>query len=260
MQPVWGARGNMVAKQCKLRANAAMQPPGGATPKILIVDDDPAIRDVVGFALARAGYTTVEAADGRAALACFASEGADLVILDVMLPELDGIEVCRELRRTSQVPILFLSSRDEEVDRIVGLEIGGDDYLAKPFSPRELVARVRAVLRRLAPRPEPTPAATSATLTHGRLRIDLESLRASWDGRELVLTATEFGILRTLLERPGKVFSRDELIDRAYATERVVNDRTIDSHVRRLRAKFASIGATPIETVAAFGYRLGSCA
>ena len=235
--------------------------PASNPPKILIVDDDPAIRDVVGFALARAGFVTIEAADGRAALQRFAADGADLVVLDVILPELDGIEVCRALRRTSQVPILFLSSRDEEVDRIVGLEIGGDDYLAKPFSPRELIARVRAVLRRVAPQPaHADPNLDRAEkLQHGRLVIDLESLRARWDGQEVVLTATELGILRTLLARPGRVFSRDELMDRAYATERVVNDRTIDSHVRRVRAKFASVGAAPIETLPGFGYRLGPC-
>lgn len=239
-------------------------PPPHATklPKILVVDDDPAIRDVVCFALARAGFATTEAADGRAALARFAAEGADLVVLDVILPELDGIEVCRALRRTSQVPILFLSSRDDEVDRIVGLEIGGDDYLAKPFSPRELVARVRAVLRRLASQPSQseTTKDRGAMLEHGRLRIDLESLRASWDGQEVILTATELGILRVLLARPGRVFSRDELMDRAYVTEHIVNDRTIDSHVRRVRAKFASVGAAPIETLSGFGYRLGPCA
>ncbi len=236
-------------------------PPASNPPKILIVDDDPAIRDVVRFALARAGFVTTEAADGRAALERFEAEGADLVVLDVILPELDGIEVCRALRRTSQVPILFLSSRDEEVDRIVGLEIGGDDYLAKPFSPRELIARIRAVLRRIAPQPMQSDAnpGRAQKLQHGRLVIDLESLRARWDGQEVVLTATELGILRTLLARPGRVFSRDELMDRAYATEHVVNDRTIDSHVRRVRAKFASVGAAPIETLAGFGYRLGPC-
>jgi two-component system OmpR family response regulator len=231
----------------------------GSRPKILIVDDDAAIRDVVRFALERAGFATVEAADGRAAIDRFAAEGADLVILDVMLPERDGIDVCRALRRTSQVPILFLSSRDDEVDRVVGLEIGGDDYIAKPFSPRELVARVRAVLRRLTPPAATADAERPQTLGHGRLAMDLDGMRATWDGREIPLTATEFGILRALLSRPGKVFSRDELMDRAYTTERIVSDRTIDSHVRRVRARFAAFGATPIETLPGFGYRLGSC-
>jgi two-component system OmpR family response regulator len=183
--------------------------------------------------------------------------GADLVILDVMLPGMDGIEVCRTLRRSNQVPVLFLSSRDEEVDRIVGLEIGGDDYLSKPFSPRELVARVRALLRRAAAPPVQPVAGTS--LAHGRLSIDLDTLRVHWDGQDVALTATEFGLVRTLLSQPGKVFSRDELMDRAYATERIVSDRTIDSHIRRVRSKFADNGTDPIETVPGFGYRLGSC-
>jgi len=234
--------------------------PATSRPRILVVDDDPAIREVVVFALVRAGFATTEAADGLAAIERFAADGADLVVLDVMLPELDGIEVCRTLRRASDVPILFLSSRDEEVDRVVGLEIGGDDYLAKPFSPRELVARVRAVLRRVTAPLAPTPPDSGGTkLAHGRLVIDLEMVRATWDGREVVLTATELGVLRTLLSRPGRVFSRDELMDRAYTTERIVSDRTIDSHVRRVRAKFARVGAAPIETLPGFGYRLGPC-
>ncbi len=220
-------------------------------PNILIVDDDPAIREVIRFALSRDGFKTEEAATGVEALALAAA--ADLVVLDVMMPGLDGIACCRELRRTSAVPVLFLSSRDEDVDRIVGLEVGGDDYLGKPFSPRELVARVKAILRRgVAP-------AMREVLSHGRLALDVGAIRATWDGREVALTATEFGILRTLMQRTGRVVSRDGLMDGAYAVERVVNDRTIDSHVRRLRAKFAAVDAAPIETLAGFGYRLGPC-
>ncbi|HEX7970008.1 MAG TPA: response regulator transcription factor [Stellaceae bacterium] len=226
--------------------------------KILIVDDDPAIREVVGFALGRAGFETVEASDGKAALERFAAAKPDLVVLDVLMPGLDGIEVCRELRRRGSVPILFLSSKDDEVDRIVGLEIGGDDYLVKPFSPRELVARVKALLRRAAA-PEP-PAGAATVLRHGRLSLDLEQVRAAWDGQEVALTATEFGILRTLMSRPGKVYTRDNLMDGAYGIDKVVSDRTIDSHVRRLRAKFAAIGAEPIETLHGFGYKLAACA
>jgi two-component system, OmpR family, response regulator len=267
VQRVRARRAAAVAFACSSRANAFVALPiPAAPPRILVVDDDPAIRDVVGFALTRAGFAVATAADGRAALARFAAEGAALIVLDVMLPELDGIEVCRALRRTSAVPILFLSSRDEEVDRVVGLEIGGDDYLTKPFSPRELVARVRAVLRRQAPPvlAEAVPVSPAPTerpvLRHNRLALDLDALRASWDGRDVALTATELGVLRTLLARPGRVFTRDELMDRAYGTERVVNDRTIDSHVRRVRAKFAAVGAQPIETLPGFGYRLGPCA
>ncbi|WP_426956850.1 response regulator [Muricoccus radiodurans] len=231
-------------------------------PRILIVDDDPAIRDVVSFALSRAGFEIVTASDGAEGLARAGDSAPDLIVLDVMLPEMEGTEVCRAIRRSgSDVPILFLSSRDDEVDRVVGLEIGGDDYLTKPFSPRELVARVRAILRRGAPAPVPaSTAATEEVLRHGRLVLDPGAARAMWDGMEVVLTATEFGLLRTLMRRPGRVLSRDALMDGAYAVERVVSDRTIDSHVRRLRAKFAAVGAAPVETLPGFGYRLGPCA
>ena len=167
-------------------------------PFVLIVDDDPAIRDVVRIALQRDGFTTDEAVDGAEALRRIAAAPPDLVVLDVTLPELDGTEVCRTLRRDSAVPVLFLSSRDDPVDRIVGLEIGGDDYLTKPFSPRELVARVRAILRR-----GTTATAPATATTHGRLRLDPESLRVTWDTTEIPLTATELGVLRTLLARPA---------------------------------------------------------
>jgi two-component system OmpR family response regulator len=233
-------------------------------PRILIVDDDPAIREVVRFALSRAGFATLEAAEGAAGLEMARRQLPDLMVLDVMLPEMEGTELCRALRAgggpAAAIPVLFLSSRDDEVDRVVGLEIGGDDYLTKPFSPRELVARVRAVLRRGAPAPPtPTPAPGEEVLRHGRLALDPATARVTWDGREVVLTATEFGLLRTLLRRPGRVLNRDALMDGAYAVERIVADRTIDSHVRRLRAKFAALGAAPVETLPGFGYRLGAC-
>jgi two-component system OmpR family response regulator len=234
--------------------------------KVLIVDDDPHIREVVRFALQKAGYHTVEAADGRAALARFTETRPDLVVLDILMPELDGTEVCRQIRAQSRVPIVFLSSRDEEVDRIVGLELGGDDYLTKPFSPRELVARVRAVLRRTVPPPPgEEPGAGEASrptgqVTHGQLTLDLDRFVARWGEAEVVLTVTEFGLLRTLMRYPGKVYSRDELMAHAYEGLHVVTDRTIDSHVRRVRRKFAQAGAADlIETVHGVGYRLGDC-
>ena len=224
--------------------------------RILIVDDDKAIRDVVRFALVKAGYETVEAETGGAALACFAEAAPDLIVLDITLPELDGTEICRRIRRESAVPILFLSSRDEEFDRVLGLELGGDDYLTKPFSPRELVARIKAVLRRGG---APVAVEKARILSHGILTLDLDAVRASWNGQEVALTATEFGILRTLMTRPGKVYSRDSLMDGAYSIDKIVSDRTIDSHVRRLRAKFEAIGAAPVETLHGVGYKLGAC-
>lgn len=227
-------------------------------PKILLVDDDPHIRDMVRFALAREGFAVIEAGDGLEGLRLAENERPDLILLDVMMPEMDGTEVCRRLRRDSRVPIIFLSSRDDEIDRVLGLELGGDDYVGKPFSPRELVARVKAVLRRLEP-PAGKPPATPVELRHGRLRLDLEGFRAYWDAAEVVLTVTEFAILRTLAERPNKAFSRDGLMDGAYALDHYVSDRTIDSHVRRVRAKFQAVGGAPVETVHGLGYKLSAC-
>ena len=227
---------------------------------VLIVDDDPHIREVVRFALEKAGFDTMEAEDGELALARFLQREPDLVVLDILMPEMDGTEVCRRLRARSRVPIVFLSSKDEEVDRIVGLELGGDDYVTKPFSPRELMARVRAVLRRTgALREDPEDGGRRAILAHGKLRLDPERFQAFWGSREITLTVTEFGILKTLLRHPGKVYTRDELVDGAYRDHVEVADRTIDSHVRRVRAKFADAGGDPIETVHGLGYKIGPC-
>ncbi len=162
----------------------------------------------------------------------------------------------------SAVPIVFLSSKDEEVDRIVGLELGGDDYVTKPFSPRELVARVRAVLRRSSATEAALSRATAddrRVSRYGKLRLDEDQFTAFWGEREVILTVTEFGILRTLLRKPGKVYTRNELMSSAYQYNNVVSDCTIDSHVRRLRTKFAAVQATPIETVHGVGYKLGRC-
>ncbi|MCC6136128.1 MAG: response regulator [Candidatus Contendobacter sp.] len=228
-------------------------------PTILVVDDDPHIREVISFALQKAGFATLEAENGAQALTRFQEAGPDLVVLDIVMPELDGTEVCKALRRISTVPIVFLSSRDDEVDRILGLELGGDDYVTKPFSPRELTARVRAILRRgKGEAPDAVPAGEQH-IEHGRLRLNLDRYAAFWQDQEVVLTLTEFGILRTLLGHPGKVFNRDQLMDGSYQDYRVVSDRTIDSHVRRVRAKFKAVGADPIETLHGIGYRLGIC-
>lgn len=228
-------------------------------PTILIVDDDPHIRDVISFALKKDGFTTCEAGDGEQALSQFQAVQPDLVILDIVMPELNGTEVCKKLRRNSAIPIIFLSSRDDEVDRILGLELGGDDYVTKPFSPRELTARVRAILRRGKGEGPTVAVPDEHWLEHGRLRLAVDRYLAFWQGQEVVLTLTEFGILRTLLQHPGKVFNRDQLMDGGYQDYRVVSDRTIDSHVRRVRAKFKAVGADPIETLHGIGYRLGPC-
>ncbi len=226
--------------------------------KILLIDDDPHIRDIVRFALARENFTVVEAEDGARGLALAASEAPDLIILDITMPELDGTEVCRRVRRDSRVPIIFLSARDDEIDRILGLELGGDDYVGKPFSPRELVARVKAVLRRMEEPARPA-APAECELRHGHLRLDLDGFRAFWRDHEIVLTVTEFALLRTLAGRPGKVFSRDGLMDGAYALDHYVSDRTVDSHIRRVRAKFQAVDGAPVDTVHGLGYKLTDC-
>lgn len=226
---------------------------------ILVADDDPHIRDVIGFALEKAGHRTLVARDGEEAIARFAAEAPDLVILDVGMPEIDGLEVCRRIRKASDVPILFLSARDEEIDRILGLEIGGDDYVTKPFSPRELVARIGVIMRRVA-RPDGPPQPASASLTQGGLALDRDRHEARFCGQAFGLTATEFQVLAAFLERPGHVFDRDRLMKAAYPANIYVSDRTIDSHIRNLRAKLSALGCdSVVETVHGVGFRLGAC-
>jgi two-component system OmpR family response regulator len=222
--------------------------------EILIVDDDQHIREVVRFALQKAGHVVREAGDGVVALRAIAEREPDLVVLDILMPEQDGLSTCRAIRARSQLPIIFLSSRDEELDRVIGLELGGDDYMSKPFSPRELVARVAAVLRRAAA--TVAPGAAGAQRAPGELRMDLARHRCEHAGRELTLTGTEFGLLQALLDAPGRVLSRAQLVERAYGEGHYISDRTVDSHIRRLRKKLSDAGADPIETVYGVGYRL----
>jgi two-component system OmpR family response regulator len=227
--------------------------------QILVVDDDPHIREVVAFAVEKAGMGVVQASDGRQALEMAAKHKPDLLVLDISMPEMDGLEVCRTLRKSSDVPILFLSSRDEEIDRIIGLELGGDDYVTKPFSPRELVARINAILKRRNG-PSASPADQPQKLSHGKVTIDAASYTALCNGKTVPLTATEFMLLLALFRSAERVFTRDELMDRAYG-DITVADRTIDSHIRRVRQKFALHDiADVIETVHGIGYKLGTCA
>lgn len=227
---------------------------------ILVVDDDPHIRQLLVFALGKAGMATHEAEDGEEAVAMIAACPPDLVILDINMPRMDGLEVCRRVRATSAVPILFLSSRDDEIDRVLGIELGADDYVVKPFSPREVVARTQAILRRAGAAPPAAAENSTAIIAHNCLLLDSESWRASWDGKDVALTVTEFTMLQTLASRPGKVFSRDAIIDRLHGPGFAVTDRTIDSHIRNLRAKFAAVGGESlIETRPGIGYALGPC-
>lgn len=220
---------------------------------ILVADDDGHIREVLRYALERAGHRVLEAGDGARALELAAEPGVDLLLLDILMPEADGLTVCREILARRRLPIVFLTSRADELDRVLGLELGADDYVVKPFSPREVVARVKAVLRRAqAPAAEPR-----TVLACGPLSLDPDRRTCHWAAHEVALTATEFALLAALMARPGKVYTRDELVTRAYGLGHAITDRTIDSHVRRIRRKLAEAGADePLETVHGVGYRL----
>ncbi len=218
-------------------------------PEVLVVDDDPRLREVVRYTLARAGFRVREAGDGLAALAEVRASRPDLVLLDVLMPGLDGISACRELRAEHDVPVVFLSSRGEEIDRVLGLDLGGDDYIAKPFSPTELVSRIRAVLRRAA-RPAPRE-----TLVEREVRIDLRAHRAFAREAELDLTATEFRMLAALLADAGAIVTRAAMVRAAYGGPHHVSERTLDSHVRGVRNKLRVHALDHIVTVTAVGWR-----
>lgn len=220
--------------------------------KILVVDDELDIVQLLQAYLERAGYAVVTAVEGRAALAVFRRERPNLVVLDLNLPELDGLDVCRQIRRQSDVPIIMLTARIEETDRLIGLELGADDYVVKPFSPREIVARVRAVLRRSEGAP-----VRAEVLSAGGVKLDLTRRTASVNGRPLDLTTMEFDLLAVLLEHAGKVFSRQEFLDRIQGSAFEGYDRTVDVHIKNLRKKLGDDPQNPcfIETVRGVGYR-----
>ena len=225
---------------------------------VLLVEDETKLAEVVRGELQSLGYEVVHAADGLQALALHEQHDPDLVILDWMLPRLDGLEVLRRIRQTSAVPLLMLTARGEEMDRVVGLEVGADDYMTKPFSVRELVARVRALLRRvahvqqiLASDREPS----SQALTYGSLRLDPGAYAAQVAGRNLGLTRTEFDLLHFMMRHPGRAFSRDYLLDAVWGESYVSGDRSVDNAILRLRRKLGDMGEI-VETVWGVGYRL----
>jgi DNA-binding response OmpR family regulator len=220
---------------------------------ILLVDDEDAVQKLLAFPLERDGFRVVQARDGEEALARFAEERVDLVVLDLMLPKLDGLEVCKRLRSSSSVPIIMLTARDDELDKVLGLELGADDYITKPFSIREFRSRVRALLRRAA-----IPAATEEeTLERDGLRIDLGRRDVEVSGREVQLTYVEFELLRTLAASPGRVFTREMLLQALWGGSDYREPRTIDVHVRHLREKLENDPSEPefILTVRGVGYR-----
>lgn len=225
----------------------------GRTATVLIVDDDEKIRELVRLYLARDGHRTLEAADGPSALEIARSQHCDLVLLDVMLPGIDGLEVCRQLRDSGDTPIVLLTARSGDADKVIGLDLGADDYVVKPFSPRELMARVRAQLRR-----RRTLEVDQPSLTAGDLVVDPSAMRVEQGGREIVVTASEFRLLYALMSRPMRVFSRDDLINAIHADDDPgIIDRTIDVHLGRLRRKLGDDASVPrlIGTVRSVGYR-----
>jgi two-component system OmpR family response regulator len=219
-----------------------------APARILVVDDELHIREVIQYALAREGFAVDLAADGEEALGALRPDHV-LVVLDILMPGLDGLSLCRQVRTRSAVPIIYVSSRSEEADRLVGLDLGGDDYLVKPFSPRELVARIRSVLRRASP---PLP---PERVWFGALTVDMGRREARIGAHAIDLTVTELSLLFGLLAAGGRALSRAELIARVHAEPIHLAERTIDTHVRRLRAKLRRFGLAPIETVHGVGYR-----
>jgi two-component system alkaline phosphatase synthesis response regulator PhoP len=220
--------------------------------KILVVEDELEIRKLVGAYLEQAGYTVATAMDGQEALAVFRHERPNLVILDLNLPGMDGLDVCRALRRDSDVPIIMLTARLEETDRLIGLELGADDYIVKPFSPREVVSRTRAVLRRTEGEPVRPEAVTA-----GDISLDLSRRKATLAGRLLDLTAMEFDLLVTLASHPGQVFSRMQLLEQLQEDSFTGYERTIDVHIKNLRKKLGDDPRNPqlIETLRGVGYR-----
>jgi two-component system catabolic regulation response regulator CreB len=229
--------------------------------RILIVEDEPAIADTLVYALKTEGFAPVWRTTGREALAALAAEPYALVILDIGLPDLSGFEVCKQIRARSAVPVLFLTARQAEVDRVVGLEIGGDDYVVKPFSPREVTARVKAILRRVLAAGAPAACHPSSDIASGRagkFAVDEERCLIRFQGVALALTRNEYRLLKTLVARPGRVFSRDELMTAAWDDPGASLDRTVDAHIKTLRAKLREVApdADPIQTHRGLGYSL----
>ncbi|MGY1457105.1 two-component system response regulator CreB [Luteimonas sp. A649] len=230
----------------------AMPPDAAPTPStLLLVEDDPAIAEAVLYALRADGYVVEHRMLGTGVAERVRAGGVDLVLLDVGLPDIGGFEVCRQLRSFSALPVVFLTARGDEVDRVLGLELGADDYIAKPFSPRELVARVRARLRR-------HPAADNGVRRHGRFEHDAQARRIRFDDQLLDLTRNEYALLVELLRRPGAILGRGQLLDRAWADAPDSGERTVDTHVKTLRAKLRQLdpAADPIRTHRGIGYSL----
>ncbi|MFT5469765.1 MAG: two-component system catabolic regulation response regulator CreB [Verrucomicrobiales bacterium] len=226
---------------------------------ILIVEDEPSIAENIEYSLETEGFKPIVCPTGKEGLAAFKQDSPDLIVLDVGLPDITGFDLCREIRKTSQIPIIFLTAREGEIDRVVGLELGADDYMVKPFSPRELAARVRAVLRRVSAAPEPAAAGTEANASRSKaIAVDDMRMQIRYQGESLTLTRYEFGLLRLFATHPGRVFTRDQLMDQVWEEPEASLDRTVDAHIKTLRAKLREINdaVDPIVTHRGVGYSL----
>lgn len=225
--------------------------------EIVLVDDDANILASVRIALEADGFRVRSYTDGHSALAALENQPADIGVFDIKMPRMDGLELLRKLRHNSAMPVVFLTSKDDEIDEVFGLKMGADDYITKPFSQRLLIERIRAVLRRSAARADTPAAASKSTISQGHLHLDHERHDCLWKNRPVNLTVTEFLIIDALAQRPGVVKSRDSLMDAAYDDQIYVDDRTIDSHIKRLRRKFRAVDASfdAIETLYGVGYR-----
>ncbi len=226
-------------------------------PTIALVDDDRNILTSVGMALETEGYGVQKYNDGAAALQGLQDNPPDMAIFDIKMPRMDGMELLRRIRQKTDLPVIFLTSKDDEIDELFGLKMGADDFIKKPFSQRLLVERVKAVLRRAGARDPAVPADTAKIIERGKLAMDPDRHSCTWDGKPVTLTVTEFLILQSLAQRPGIVKSRDALMDAAYDDQVYVDDRTIDSHIKRLRKKFNQVDPVfdGIETLYGVGYR-----
>lgn len=226
-----------------------------AAPYVLIVEDDPTIADVLSDYLQSAGHATKILHSGEGAVEQVRQHLPSIIILDLMLPRKDGLTICREVRSFSDVPIIMVTAQIDDVDRLLGLELGADDYVCKPFLPKEVVARVRAILRRVGERRVEEP---TNQITYRELKLDLERLTCDFGGHSIELTRVEFRMLATLLEHPGRVYSRQQLMDLSYEAHRVVSDRTIDTHVKNLRKKLqqSEEGEPYIHSIYGVGYKL----
>jgi len=223
--------------------------------KILVVEDEESFREGVSFILSKEGYEVIDAADGNDAIIKFEREGADLVLLDVMLPGLSGLEVCKKLRTLTKVPIIMLTAKDTELDKVLGLEIGADDYITKPFSSRELLARVKAILRRTG-----SVDVKSAIMEIGPVRVDTERHTVSVEGLNQSLPLKEFDLLVYLMQNAGRVLTRTQLIDRIWGSDYFGDTKTLDVHVKRLRSRIEKDAANPkfIQTIRGLGYKFES--